>query len=506
MQARSPANIKGIDVSHHQGAIDWKKVAADGVKFAFIKATQGTSFVSPTLVTNAKAAAANGIKVSYYHFAEPDQSPTAQVDHFLKTIQGLPIDLALILDIEGDNDWTPATANAFSVSFMAYLQQKTGKVPMLYTGAYFAKSKLTNKELGKYNLWVAHYGTNDPMDNPTWSRWAVFQYTSSGKVAGIAGNVDMNEMDQSFWIEMTNPQKVEKPVDKPADKPTEIPEWKRTDHDELLAAGLLTSDHTASLDEPVPQWMLFVLLNRLRKGEAVPQVPQPSPVPTPDPKPEPEPVPTPQPPSLLEWVEVERRTALASVQITFGTAGRGSGTLLPGGYVLTAKHVGNGIDTITVRTKANGTLRASLVGVHPGYKGADGKLVNVDVALYRVTDSKLQNSLPSLPISGKGVTAGQELLAVVHGDAIGKVKRGVVDRVSISTSSPPTPWEFDCSIDGNPGDSGGAAVNQYGELIGVIIQETQVNAKIGSAWQRVPGCEAVNITHPVVANWLKQYL
>ncbi|GED35029.1 GH25 family lysozyme [Brevibacillus centrosporus] len=498
MQARSPANIKGIDVSHHQGAIDWKKVAADGVKFAFIKATQGTSFVSPTLVKNAKAAAANGIKVGYYHFAEPDQSPTAQVDHFLKTIQGLPIDLPLILDIEGDNDWTPATANAFSASFMAYLQQKTGKVPMLYTGAYFAKSKLTNKELGKYHLWVAHYGTDDPMDNPTWSRWAVFQYTSSGKVAGIAGNVDMNVMEMSFWTEWTNPQKVEKPVD----KPVEIPAWKKQDHDELLKAGLLTSDHTASLDEAVPQWMLFALLNRLRKGETVPQEQQPTPVP----KPDPEPVPTPQPPSLLEWVEVERRTALASVQITFGTAGRGSGTLLPGGYVLTAKHVGNGIDTIKVRTKANGTITASLVGVHPGYKGEDGKLVNVDVALYRVTDTKLQNALPSLPLSAQGVTSGQELLAVVHGDTFGKVKRGAVDRPSISTSIPPTPWEFDSSIDGNPGDSGGAAINQYGEVIGVIVQETPVTVKISGNWTRVNGSEAVNVTHSVVANWLKQFL
>ncbi|MEC2131938.1 serine protease [Brevibacillus centrosporus] len=250
------------------------------------------------------------------------------------------------------------------------------------------------------------------------------------------------------------------------------------------------------------------MLNRLRKGETVPQEQQPKPVPTPDPKPDSEPVPTPKPkpPTILDWAEVERRTALASVQVTFGTAGRGSGTLLPGGYVLTAKHVGNGIDVITVRTKENGTVAAGLVGVHPGFKGPDGKLVNVDVALYRVTDTKLQNILPSLPLSPEAVIAGQDLLSVVHGDTFGKVKRGTVDRVSISTSSPPTPWEFDCSIDGNPGDSGGAAVNQFGELSGVIIQETMVNAKIGSAWQRVPGCEAINVAHSVVADWLKQYL
>lgn len=495
MQARNPANIKGIDVSHHQGVIDWKKVAADGVKFALIKATQGTSFVDPKLKTNAKAAAANGIKVSYYHFAEPDQSPTAQVDHFLKTIQGLPLDFPLILDIEGDNDWTPATANAFSASFMAYLQQKTGKVQMLYTGAYFAKSKLTNKELGKYHLWVAHYGTDDPMDNPTWSRWAVFQYTSSGKVAGIAGNVDMNEMVLSFWTEMTNPQKVENPVDKPADKPAEIPAWKKQDHDELLKAGLLTSDHTDSLDEAVPQWMLFALLNRLRKGEAAPQEPKPKPEPTPTPVPDPKPTPElpPQPPSILDWAEVQKRTAEASVLIEVGPGAKpGSGVLLAGGYVLTAKHVGAGVKSVKVRTKSNGTFTATLVAEHP----------TVDLTLYRIDEK----NLPSLPTSGTSVTSGQKLLAVVHADGFGTVKDGVVDRASITTSSPAAPWKFDCSIAAEHGDSGGPIANESGQLAGIIVQLASVNVKIGSVWDNVDGCDAVNVAHPVVTDWLKQYL
>ncbi|ATO47798.1 hypothetical protein ABD72_23355 [Brevibacillus laterosporus] len=81
---------------------------------------------------------------------------------------------------------------------------------MIYTGAYFAKRNL-GKALSSFPLWVAHYNTNQPMPNPTWSRWAVFQYSDCGKVAGIKGNVDMNCMEQDFWNAI---MKGETPVDK----------------------------------------------------------------------------------------------------------------------------------------------------------------------------------------------------------------------------------------------------------------------------------------------------
>nr|WP_181460783.1 GH25 family lysozyme [Brevibacillus laterosporus] len=68
----------------------------------------------------------------------------------------------------------------------------------MYTGASFAKTNL-GKALAGFLLWVAHYGTNQPMSNPTWSRWSVFQYSDCGKVAGINGNVDMNWMEKEFW-------------------------------------------------------------------------------------------------------------------------------------------------------------------------------------------------------------------------------------------------------------------------------------------------------------------
>ena len=69
---------------------------------------------------------------------------------------------------------------------------------MIYSGASFAKTYL-GRELGQWPLWIAHYGTNKPMGNDTWDEWAVFQYTSTGTIDGIAGNVDLNAMEEAFY-------------------------------------------------------------------------------------------------------------------------------------------------------------------------------------------------------------------------------------------------------------------------------------------------------------------
>jgi len=199
MQAISAGNVKGIDVSKWQGFIDWPKVAASGVKFAFIKATQGTSLVDACLKRNAQEAHAAGIAVGYYHFATPEQSAVQQVDHFLNTIQGLPCDLPLVLDIEREEGLGKTYITTFCLTFLTELERRTNKLPMVYTGASFASTYL-GKELSRYPLWVAHYGVDKPKPNKTWDRWAVFQFTDKGVVPGIKGNVDVNWMEADFFM------------------------------------------------------------------------------------------------------------------------------------------------------------------------------------------------------------------------------------------------------------------------------------------------------------------
>ena len=68
------------------------------------------------------------------------------------------------------------------------------------------------------------------------------------------------------------------------------------------------------------------------------------------------------------------------------------------------------------------------------------------------------------------------------------------------------PWEFDCSIPAKSGFSGGAAVNEFGEVVGTLSNTVYVGIQRGNVRESVPGCKAVNLMHPAVAEWLKKYM
>lgn len=200
MQARSSSNVKIIDVSHHQGTIDWNKVKADGVMGVFIKATEGTSYKDPMLATNAKGALEAGLKVGYYHYSHPEQyDALSEATYFASVIASYKTDFPHVLDVEGNASSVPSSKlTDWCAQWLTAVKQQTGQDTMLYTGASFAKTYL-GKSLGQWPLWVAHYGVDKPMDNGTWDKWAAFQYTSTGKVNGIAGNVDMDAMESDFY-------------------------------------------------------------------------------------------------------------------------------------------------------------------------------------------------------------------------------------------------------------------------------------------------------------------
>jgi lysozyme len=211
MQSRNPNNIKIIDVSAHQEAIDWAAVAADGVKGAFIKASEGIGYRDMYVGRNVCVANAEGLKVGCYHYARPESgnSAIAEAESFLAAIAGLPVSLPLVLDVEDKAAQLGADKlTEWAYTWLTEVQRRSGQRVMLYTGASFAKSYLGSK-LAEFPLWVAHYGTETPMANSTWDKWAVFQYSESGSVDGIAGSVDMNEMDLDFWNEITAVKQIE---------------------------------------------------------------------------------------------------------------------------------------------------------------------------------------------------------------------------------------------------------------------------------------------------------
>jgi lysozyme len=194
--------IKGIDVSHHQGSIDWKKVKADGVQFAFIKATQGVGYKFVDYFrNNAPVALGNGIEVGTYHYGTFSTIPEAisQAKYFLSVVQDFKLTYPLVLDLEENKaNVSKKQLTDAAIAFLDVLEN-AGRFAMLYTGKSFLETQLDESRLKPYALWVARYG-------PELGRKAdIWQYSSSGKVDGISGNVDMNWSYRDFAAEITKP-------------------------------------------------------------------------------------------------------------------------------------------------------------------------------------------------------------------------------------------------------------------------------------------------------------
>ena len=195
--------VKGIDVSHYDGTIDWAKVKASGIDFAFIKATQNTTFVDPQFATNWKDAGAAGVIRGAYHFFQPEIDAVAQADFFVATA-GVPAhgDLPLALDLEVTDMVAGATVAADARTFLSRVQEKTGRVPVVYTSASFWMTMGSPAATGFADvaLWDANWTTNCPTIPPAWTTWTFWQNSSTGTVPGISGsgNVDLDQFNGSL--------------------------------------------------------------------------------------------------------------------------------------------------------------------------------------------------------------------------------------------------------------------------------------------------------------------
>jgi lysozyme len=189
-------SIKGIDVSHHQGDIDWKKVAADGVKFVFVKATEGKTFIDPKFETNVNGANAAGLKTGAYHFARFGSVEEAkeEAQHFLSVIKNVKLSYPAVLDLEVDQKNVGKTKlTDAALAFLAEVE-KAGYTAMLYSGKSFLENHLEENRLKKYPFWIARYNSELGRSADVW------QFTSTGKVNGIQGNVDMNWAYKDFTV------------------------------------------------------------------------------------------------------------------------------------------------------------------------------------------------------------------------------------------------------------------------------------------------------------------
>ncbi|MDU7578363.1 MAG: GH25 family lysozyme [Bacillus subtilis] len=180
--------IKGIDVSHWQGNIEWKKVAKDGIKFAFIKATEGTTLIDKKFKTNVLGANTAGIKTGAYHFARfgSKSEALAEARFFLSLVKKVSLSYPLVLDLEvNQRDVDKSVLTNAAVAFLREIES-AGYFAMIYSSKSFFENCLDESKLKPFALWIARYSSKLGRDADIW------QYSDSGKVAGISGNVDMN--------------------------------------------------------------------------------------------------------------------------------------------------------------------------------------------------------------------------------------------------------------------------------------------------------------------------
>lgn len=186
--------VRGLDVSHYQGDINWNKlrnaqIQGAPVSFVFVKATEGTNIWDENFNQNFYNARKNDIIRGAYHYFSPHTSGKAQAKYFCKMVQLDEKDLPPVLDVEEIGRHSTKQLQKEVLSWMNAVEKHYGVTPILYTGYKFKTTYLDAPEFDRYPYWIAHYYV-DTLEYK--GKWAFWQHTDAGKVDGVNGYVDIN--------------------------------------------------------------------------------------------------------------------------------------------------------------------------------------------------------------------------------------------------------------------------------------------------------------------------
>jgi lysozyme len=190
--------VHGIDVSKYQGDIDWNAVAGSGVKFAWIKATEGGDHLDAKFQANWEGAKAAGVPRGAYHFVYWCRAPMEEARWFTQNVPAEAGALPPVLDVESDSEsktcrkrLEPAQTNADIKMMLRHMEQHFGKKPIIYTSVDFYQAILSQGDYSDYAMWVRSTKYH-PSVKYGQQPWAFWQYQADGRIPGIAGKVDRN--------------------------------------------------------------------------------------------------------------------------------------------------------------------------------------------------------------------------------------------------------------------------------------------------------------------------
>ena len=181
---------KGIDISKYQQSVDFSVAKADGVAYCILRASLGSYTKDPTFDAHYSDAKAAGLGVGAYHYfyATTVDEAKAEAAFFLKTIAGKQFDYPVAVDVE-EASIIPAGKSQLTDAVIAFCEmvEDAGYYICVYANPSWLNNHLDSARLTPYDLWLAHWDIPEPSRD-----CGMWQYTSSGTVAGITGRVDMN--------------------------------------------------------------------------------------------------------------------------------------------------------------------------------------------------------------------------------------------------------------------------------------------------------------------------
>jgi len=192
----------GLDVSHHQGDIDWEKVGEDpAVQFVYVKATEGATFVDKSYGRNVTGAKGSGIAVGSYHYFTSGSSVRQQFRNFYCVVDRKAQDVVPMVDVEeeGVAGWTREQLQDSLAAFVRLLESHYLCKPIIYSYAKFYNDNLAPR-FNAYRLFLSHYDVDKPVVAGK-GRHDIWQHTDQGVIDGIGCPVDLDVFSEGTTLD-----------------------------------------------------------------------------------------------------------------------------------------------------------------------------------------------------------------------------------------------------------------------------------------------------------------
>ena len=190
------AGFTGVDLSHHNGRVQWDEFEAAPVDFLYLKATEGSDWKDPRFLDHWREAKTRGWRVGAYHFYRLCRPGEEQARNFIQSVEVRAGALPPAVDLEYAHNCAPRGSTAETLAeldaFLTALEAEYGVRPVIYTTPEFHTDWLAGN-YEEYPLWLR--GLGETMPRTINGRAPdIWQYTMSGRVPGIEGQVDMNRV------------------------------------------------------------------------------------------------------------------------------------------------------------------------------------------------------------------------------------------------------------------------------------------------------------------------